>query len=183
MPINNVHMWLSRLFAIIPGLAVLFNTLYSPPDINHLLAGSVVELVGWITIKTTNVNKLEISLWSRKRQLNTIKRLSLLASICLLLYLFLYWIYVEPNDVYKHEILLPIIKNEKLSNLISNEGGVKAVIDKYGSQELIDARDSSKWQIAITRLIFIIVYSAIFFFITRIFTLLDVIKKLQTQSE
>lgn len=158
----------SGLFGAIPGLAVIWKGIGSPPQY-ELLFGGVIEAFGVLSI---------IILWTNRKKLKAIPaskatNLAIILGVACFVFLVTY-ISLVTLCIVKHPthgtVYYPLWTSGRIAELVTRAGGRWAALDKYGNYAIVSAINQMPvYVMMITTGLFLFVYQAIFTTLTLAF--------------
>ena len=168
---KNLFIAISALVAVVPGAAVIKSGLGVPPGYN-VLFGGVIEAFGALAFLLLSVNRNKVRRWSNKR----ITRLATILGIAVFVFIALYILILRfcvVEDPLRGTAYYPLWTTGEISEMITSAGSRRAAINKYGIDAITEAIDEMPdVAVAVTTVLFMFVYQAIFTTLTVVFGLL-----------
>jgi hypothetical protein len=159
--IKKLFLAASALFAAVPGFAVMWKGIGTPPDYAYLFGG-VIEAFGSLSLIILWANKNKIKRLSTKRITKLAIRLGVLAFLFLVLYIFLYSYCVKAHPTHD-TVFYPLWTSGRLAELVKRAGGRWEALDKYGFWPIYNGINAMPtYARVITVSILLFVYQAIF---------------------
>jgi hypothetical protein len=190
---KKVFLAASGAFGSIPGITVLMTGLLVPPGQN-IIFGSIVEILGVLTILILWVNKGKIERWSQKRVTKWSIGLGIGFVFCLVFYFLLFSevvvkatdpIYADQPDSLK-TVFFPFWLTGDLAKRVEQEGSRIAVVNKYGPQPIrkaVDSMPNSSNYKAWTTAILVFLYQGVFTLLTVTFGILGCYLKQEPKAK
>lgn len=151
----------SGLFAAVPGFAVMWKGIGTPPDYEYLFGG-IIETFGSLSLMILWANKNKIKRLPTKKITRLAIRLSVLAFLFLVSYIFLYNYCVKSHPTHD-TVFYPLWTTGDVSKWITQAGGRWNALNKYGYTSISSGINAMPaYAIVITVSIFLFVYQAIF---------------------
>jgi hypothetical protein len=151
----------SGLFAAVPGFAVMWKGIGTPPDYGYLFGG-VIETFGSLSLIILWANKNKIKRLPTKKITKLAIKLGVLAFLFLAFYILLYEYCVKSHPTHD-TVFYPLWTTGRVSELIANAGGRWEALDRYGYWPIYNGINAMPaYAIVITISILLFVYQAIF---------------------
>lgn len=164
--------WSESTFALLPGLVIIATNLGVPPGMSHLLLGGIIEACGCFTLIILKVKKKDLQqIEPKKLQQLSIVFFSLFL-LALLSYLILFQLQVIYNSTYDQTVFFPLWLGDDLRFMIDHAGSKNAAIDNYGVEAIIMATKNPEIYLALTMVVFVVIYLLVFECLTLGFGLL-----------
>ncbi|SEO49079.1 hypothetical protein SAMN05192574_108273 [Mucilaginibacter gossypiicola] len=159
---------------LIPGLLAIFYNLWLPVELNRGVVFGITESLGALTIIAFQVksSKIKREPWPKLRNWGLV----FLLLFCLTFIAYIIMFEMQNINISKYDtsILLPFKMNSDLRYMIAKTGNANNAILTYGPEEIRKSINESKFDIALTEIIFMVTYSLIFEFLTLSFCFFSV---------
>lgn len=160
----------------IPGIAVWQSGLGTPPgEFNGRLFGGVVEAFGAASLLLLWVNRVRL----RSLPKRTVTKLSvymiLLCFVLLAVYIWLFGLTVVKHE-FRGTVFYPLWTSGELAKIVKAAANSRYyAIEKYGIDAVIEAiQKMPSWSLAVTTIVLLFVYQAIFSTLTIAFGMLGI---------
>ena len=158
---RKLFLSISGLFGAMPGFAIMFSGLGTPPK-HGLIFGGVVEAFGSLTLLLLWINREKIAQMERRKVVRIAIILGVLSFIFLTSYIYLFGqCVISTND--HGTIYFPLWSSGDLAELITYAGGRHAAVEKIGYTSILEAVQAMPpYAMAVTNAVLLFVYQGIF---------------------
>jgi hypothetical protein len=157
---NKVFLAISGLFAAIPGFAIMWKGIGTPPDYTFLFGG-VVEAFGCLSLLLLWMNRVKIRKIESRKIVKAAIILGLSGFISIITYIILFNVCVVSHPT-NHTVFFPLWLSGQLENMVTMAGGRWAALDYFGWFGIYQATQNTPVALALTAAILLFVYQAIF---------------------
>jgi hypothetical protein len=168
----------SGLFAAIPGLVILQTGLGTPPGDNYkMLFGGTVEAFGTLILIILWVNRTSIRRMRPRRATKWSIILIVVCFISIASYITLYNQCVIKNKKWHATVYFPLWLSGEIANDVADKGGRNALVNEYSAvevMEIIDKMPNIGLALAITTVLHLLLYQAIFTSLAAAFGILGI---------
>jgi hypothetical protein len=158
---KKLFLAVSASFAAIPGFAVMWKGIGTPPDYSFLFGG-VIEAFGSLALILLWMNRVKIKKAKSERIVRSAIILGVASFLSLVVYLALFNLCVVSHPTH-HTVFFPLWTSGDLSKLVSNAGGRWAALDKFGHFGIYSAVNKMPfYALPVTSAVLLFFYQSVF---------------------
>jgi hypothetical protein len=152
---------ISGVFGAVPGFAVMWKGILTPPDYGFLFGG-VIEAFGSLALILLWMNREKIKAMEPRKVVKSAIILGVVSFIALIVYLALFNLCVISHPTH-HTVFFPLWTSGELNTLVTKAGGRWNALDRYGYFGVYSAvQNMPFYALPVTSAILLFFYQPIF---------------------